>query len=260
MKLAIALLALTLPCALAAAFWPAMPQPLDYHAFGDRRAWLGVPNALDVVSNLGFLAAGWAGLIVTARRATAFERASERAAYVVFFGGVVATAFGSSWYHLAPDNERLFWDRLPIAIAFLGLVSAQIAERVSLRAGVRLLAPLVSLGIVAVVHWRATERAGAGNVIPYGILQGWAIALIVLLACMQPSRYTRARDIHLVFAWYALAKVCELFDHEIYAAGELMSGHTLKHLAAAAGVWFASRMLARRELARPTAVGPGALG
>lgn len=250
MKLAFAFLALSLPCALAAGFWPAMPQPLEYHEFGDRRAWLGVPNFLDVVSNVGFLAAGLAGLWVTARRATVFEREGERAAYFVFFGGVLATAFGSGWYHLAPDNERLFWDRLPIAIAFLGLVAAQVSERVSLRAGVRLLAPLVALGIAAVVHWRATERAGEGNVIPYGIQQGWAIAAIVLLAWLQPSRYTRARDIYLVFGWYALAKLCELLDHAIYSAGQIVSGHTLKHLAAAVGVLLVSRMLARRELER----------
>lgn len=242
-------------CAAGAVLWPAMPQPLEYHEFGDRRAWLGLANFLDVVSNLGFLAAGLLGLRVAARRATVFERASERGAYLVFFAGVLLTACGSSWYHLAPGNERLYWDRLPIAIAFLALVAAQIAERVSLRAGVRLLAPLVLLGVAAVVHWRATERAGAGNVIPYGILQGWAIALIVLLAWRQPSRYTHAREIYGVFAWYALAKVCELFDRQIYALGELVSGHTLKHLAAAVGVWLVARMLARRALVRTDAHG-----
>ena len=33
-------------------------------------------------------------------------------AEAVFFAGILLTAFGSSFYHLAPDNERLFWDRL----------------------------------------------------------------------------------------------------------------------------------------------------
>ncbi|MDM5181921.1 hypothetical protein PO883_32625 [Massilia sp. DJPM01] len=31
------------------------------------------------------------------------------------------TAFGSSWYHLAPDDTRLVWDRLPIALACVSL-------------------------------------------------------------------------------------------------------------------------------------------
>jgi hypothetical protein len=35
-------------------------------------------------------------------------------------------------------------------------------------------------------------------------------------------------------AFYALAKLFEFFDEKIFSLGQIVSGHTLKHLAAAA--------------------------
>jgi hypothetical protein len=51
------------------------------------------------------------------------------------FVGLQLTAFGSSYYHLSPNNSRLVWDRLPMTIAFMSMVAAIIAERISLRIG-----------------------------------------------------------------------------------------------------------------------------
>ena len=44
-----------------------------------------------------------------------------------------------------------------------------------------------------------------------------------------------------------LAKVFEVFDRPIFAAGRIVSGHTLKHLAAATGVAIIERMLMLRQ-------------
>ena len=128
------LVALTLAGALAAALLPPMPQPLGYHDFADHRPALGIANLLDVTSNAAFLLAGAWGLVIVLRRRTVFERDIERLPYAVLFVGLLLTALGSAYYHLAPDNARLFWDRLPMTIAFMGLVSSQIVDRVSLRA------------------------------------------------------------------------------------------------------------------------------
>src|SRR3989442_2084312 len=46
---------------LAAWLGPAVPQPQDFHAFADQRAWGALPHALDVLSNLGFAWAAVAG-------------------------------------------------------------------------------------------------------------------------------------------------------------------------------------------------------
>lgn len=35
--------------------------------------------------------------------------------WTCFFVGVAAVAFGSGYYHLKPDDDRLVWDRLPVS-------------------------------------------------------------------------------------------------------------------------------------------------
>ena len=240
------LVAFTAVCVAAALLLPAMPQPASYHEFADRRAWLGIPSFLDVASNAGFLLAGLAGLAVVLRPRTRFELGNERLPYAMFFAGLLLTATGSGYYHLAPDNERLFWDRLPIVIAFTSLIAAQVADRISVRLGLAALGPLLLVGIASLVYWLATERAGAGNVVPYVVLQGWAVVLLVLLAALHPSRYTRGGDLYWVFAWYAIAKVVELLDAQIFALGNIVSGHSLKHLAAAMSGFVICRMLLLR--------------
>ena len=163
----------------AAVLLPARPQPVTYHNFADHRAMFGVANFLDVASNLGFLLAAIAGLAVVLRPRTRFECSRERWPYAVFFLGMLLTAVGSAYYHLAPDNGRLFWDRLPMTIAFMALIAAQVVDRVSVRAGLILLLPMLLVGAASVVYWRATERAGAGNVVPYGVLQGYSVAILL---------------------------------------------------------------------------------
>jgi hypothetical protein len=227
----------TLVACAAAVLAPATPQPQAYHAFADTRELMGVPNAGNTASNIGFLLAGAAGLALCSLRRTSFASPAERLPYVAFFAGMALTAFGSGYYHLQPDNERLFWDRLPMTVAFMGLIAGQIGDRIHPRLGLATLVPLLVVGAASVVYWRSTERAGAGNLVPYAVLQGYAAVIVVLMAWLTPSRYTGGHAIFFVVGWYVLAKLLEHFDREIYALGHLVSGHSLKHLAAAmAGV------------------------
>jgi hypothetical protein len=244
---------LTLLCIAAALLLPAVPQSLEYHHFADRRALWGIANFLDVVSNLGFLIVGIAGLVIVFGGRAQFEFRSERWPYAAFFLGALLTALGSGYYHLAPDNESLFWDRLPMTIAFMGLVASQIVDRISIRAGLALLVPMLLLGAASVIYWRATEQAGVGNVLPYGILQGYSVVIVLLLAMLSPSRYTRGNDLYWVFGWYVLSKLLETFDAEVLHLGSVVSGHTLKHIAAALAGWTACYMLMHRTLKEPEA-------
>jgi len=246
-----ALVAFTLLSVAAAVLLPALPQPVAYHDFADQRTMLGVAHFQDVASNAGFLLVGLAGLVVVARRRTRFEYAIERCPYAVFFAGMVLTAMGSAYYHLAPNNETLAWDRLPMTIAFMSLIAAQVIERIDIRAGIALLVPLLVVGAASVLYWIATERAGAGNVIPYLILQIYAVAALLLIAVTLPSRYTRDADIYWVFAAYIAAKLLEYLDREILTLGHLISGHTLKHIVAALAGLVICRTLVLRTL-RPT--------
>lgn len=233
---------------IAAAFLvPAMPQPVEYHDFADQRRLFGIANFFDVASNAGFLLVGVAGLFVVLKPRTPFEQNSERLPYAIFFVGMVLTALGSGYYHLLPDNEHLFWDRLPMTIAFMSLIAAQIVDRINTRAGIVLLLPMLLIGAASVVYWLATERSGAGNVVPYAILQGYSVLILLTIAWLYPSRYTRGNDIYWVFAAYVIAKILETFDTNLFVIGHLVSGHTLKHVAAAIAGLVVLRMLVLRR-------------
>jgi hypothetical protein len=231
--------------AIAAVLVPAEPQPLWYHAFADcRRIW-GIPNFFNVLSNLPFLVAGGMGLAIIWRGGGGFIEPREQLPYLVFFLGALLTSAGSTYYHLAPDNARLVWDRLPMTLGFAGLVSAAIAERVHPQAGSKLLWPLLAMGAGTVVYWYATETRGAGNLVPYAAYQGWSILAIVLLLLLFPGRrYSHGYLLAWAAGWYGLAKVFETFDLQIYRwLGGTLSGHSIKHLLAGAGVFAIVRQL-----------------
>jgi hypothetical protein len=242
-------------CAVAAAFIAAVPQPLSYHDFADDRGFGSIPNFLNVASNLPFLAGGALGIGLIFRGAGHFADRRESLPYLVFFAGALLTSLGSAWYHVAPDNARLVWDRLPMTLGFAGLVSAAITERVDARIGVRTLWPLLAVGAFTVLYWYGTERHGQGNVIPYALYQGWAVLAIVLLLVLFPARrYSHGQLMVWAAVWYALAKVFESTDLAVFQLTRgVVSGHTLKHVLAAGAVFAILQGLRlRRALAAPT--------
>src|SRR5262249_42879374 len=146
--------------------------------------------------------------------------------YLLFFLGVGLAGFGSAYYHLRPDNDRLVWDRLPMAVAFMALVSAMIAERLGVWVGTRLLLPLVALGIASVLYWYWTEQMGRGDLRPYYFVQFFPMLALPVLLLLFPPRYTRTADLFVVLGWYFLAKLCEHpGDAPIFALGGWISGH-----------------------------------
>lgn len=243
-----ALILVTALSALAAVLAPRMAQPLSYHDFADCRAWWSIPNTLNVLSNLPFLLFGALGLRAIWRQQLRWHNPAEALPYMVFFIGAALTCIGSMYYHWRPDNPRLVWDRLPMTLAFAGLIAAVLGERLNPDWGRRVLWPLLLAGALSVFYWYATEHAGRGNVMPYGIFQGWAILIVLLLLLLFPAKtYSLGAEFWWPVSLYALAKIFETFDLWIYrASGTLASGHTLKHLAAAAAVWTLLRCLERR--------------
>jgi hypothetical protein len=157
------------------------------------------------------------------------------------------TAFGSGYYHLDPDNDRLMWDRLPMTIVFMSLVAALIAERISLRVGLWLLPILLMIGASSVVQWHLSEMRGAGDLRFYGTVQAYSV-IFVVLALLVPTPYTHGSDLLLIAGLYILAKVLESLDQPIFNLGHIVSGHTLKHLAAALAGYAVLRMIRRRRL------------
>ena len=231
-----------------ALLFPPIPQPLSYHNFADQRSWLGIPNFGDVISNIPFAVVGiWGLIFLFSPRGRNFAVPRERWLYVAMFAALILTAFGSAYYHLAPDNARLVWDRIPIMMVFMALLSAVIAERVSVTAGVVLFPVLQVIGIASVLTWRIGELRGHGDLRFYAAVQVYAV-LILLLALLLPPKYTRGSDFAVVVGFYALAKIFEESDRQVFALGHLVSGHTLKHLAAAVAGYWILRMFQKRQL------------
>jgi hypothetical protein len=241
---------------------PPIPQDPDYHRFADQRAILGIANGWNVLSNIPFLFVAIAGWRVVRERASDLRAAWLAWPYAVFFLGVALTAFGSGYYHLEPDNRTLVWDRLPMTLAFMGLLSAMIAERAGSRPAQLLFAPLLVAGLVSVAYWYATESVGRGDLRPYTLVQFGSLGFIALLLVAFPARWSHIRYLWAALAIYGAAKICEIADHQVFAVGYVISGHTLKHLLAALAIACVVRMLrvrtpidVRQSPSDPTGIG-----
>jgi len=222
------LVALVLAIATAC-FGPSVAQFEHYHAFADQRHLLGLPCALDVLSNLPFALLGGWGLLHLLHGDGSQPAGAQRPLATLFFAGLALTALCSGWYHLRPDDAGLAIDRLGMVSAFAGLLGLAAADRVSARAGLWTAGAVLALGPVAVMVW-----ANSGNLLPWTVLQGGGMLLIVLLALRKPIAGAWGLPLATVIAWYALAKVLELGDHVVFDLTQgLVSGHTLKHMAAA---------------------------
>lgn len=219
---------------------PPIPQWLSYHQFADTRKIWGIPNFWNVVSNAAFFLVGILGLLAVKRewRAGNFINWQEALPLFIIFFGLILTSLGSSYYHLAPDNYRLVWDRIPMTIIFMALVSFTLMERVNFKLGLWLLGPLIVIGVWSVWYWIWTESLARGDLRFYGFVQFYSITLILIILYLFPKPYPSTKSFLLLFIFYGIATIFEFMDVQIYEMGHILSGHTLRHLcAAASGYW-----------------------
>jgi len=229
------------------AFGP-IHQDQAYHRFADGRVLLGVQNFADVASSFAFVLVGIAGVLLLWRSSAGrFSSSDEWRGYWWFFCAVALAGIGSAYYHLAPDDARLAWDRMPIAVAFMCLLSALLTERLRISHGWTLLATLAVLGAASVVYWRVFD-----DLRPYALAQFGSLAAILVICAWLPARFSQGWIVFAVAGVYALAKWCELRDPAIYqATGGSLSGHTLKHLLSAAAIAWLLWWLMVRQPASP---------
>lgn len=207
-------------------------QPAGYHDFADHSVLAGFPHAADVFSNIGFALVAMWGVFRLAACWNRPELRAGQAGYKLFLAGLFLTAFGSAYYHLAPDDFRLVWDRLPIALACAGLLAAVRAETVARFDPRKEAFAFGLLAIVSVGWWHLTNGEGQGDLRPYLLLQLLPIALIPLWQWLYRSDIRDRRLFGAALAIYVIAKLAELNDHAFLLANGLISGHTLKHLLA----------------------------
>ena len=213
------------------ALLPGIPQDPAYHHFADRRTLLGIPNGLNVLSNLPLIVIGLAGLqrLVAARSTTAALRPSvERWTWALFFGAALLTGFGSGYYHWNPTFAALFWDRLPMALGFSSLLLVAVSDRISAALARRLALPLLGCGLSSVLYWRSSDDLKF-----YASLQFGSLGVILVLLVLFPPRHLKTSDFLIAIGLYGVAKIFEIFDSRLFSWSGIASGHTLKHLASA---------------------------
>jgi hypothetical protein len=235
----------TVALALAAIASGPLAQPAGFHDFADGSRLLGVPHAGDVLSNAGFLFVGLWGLQRMSARGDWRLRRPGRSGRLLFLISIVLTSVGSAFYHLSPDNARLVWDRLPIALACAGLLAASRAE-MNRHENVLITAGLAALAIASVIWWRVTDVSGLGDLRPYLLMQVLPLIVIPLWQWIDRAPPAERIAYGVAIALYVVAKICELNDRELHAVLAPISGHTLKHVlaTAACSVLVASRSLA----------------
>ena len=241
---------LVLAASIAALLLPPIPQDLVYHEFADRRTLLGIPNFMDVVSNALFLVAGLLGIGYLLKERGTQLVPGLYGVYLLFFAGVFFVGIGSGYYHLRPSNATLIWDRLPMTVAFMSLFTIVLAEFVSVRVARLLFIPLLVIGAVSIGYWHYSEQLGRGDLRLYGLVQFLPMLLIPVILVSFPSRFSHSRLYWAFLGLYALAKVFEFYDRPVYQVFSGISGHSLKHLCAAAGCLVFLYQLKMRHTAR----------
>jgi hypothetical protein len=255
------LLAISAIAITATLFVSPIAQDPNYHNLADRRVMGGIPNFFDVASNLAFLLVGVLGLgrlaQISGDRSRLVEKL-EAFPLAVAFAGTCLIFAGSAYYHWAPSNETLVWDRLPMTLAFMGIFSMILAERIHVKAGVALLIPLLMVGVASVAYWHMTEQSGQGDLRPYALVQFLPVLLIPVILWLFPARYSGSHYLLEMIGWYLAAKVFEFMDAAIWGwTGGWIAGHSLKHCVAAWGIYALVRYLRYRQAIQIESPKPG---
>jgi len=222
-----------------------LTQSQDYHQFAEQRFIGHIPHFGDVLSNLSFIIVGVL-LLVESRQWNYVELyKGQKTLFKALAYSSIALGFGSGYYHWAPTDYTLAWDRATMVLGFAiifydSCVRYDIFGKKKVCQGTTI-STITFLGTV--IFWMISNRLE-----PYVFVQFFTMFVLVILAI---KNYKEVPSKHLfnMFIWYALAKLFENQDKLIFMmSGDLMSGHTLKHIAYAMALYcFGKDMLKRLE-------------
>ncbi len=227
--------------ALVAAGEPIGQDP-GYYGFADQRAFFGVPNALNVFSNVPFLLVGLMGLRIAVRAQAA------RTCWALHFAGTALLCFGSAYFHWEPNDVTLMWDRIPMTVAFMSLFVAMLSEHIDKNIEHRLLAPALVAGVGSVLWW-----AYSGDLRLYVWVQFAPLLAIPVLIIFFKGQHSHRHYLIFGLGFYVVAKLAERWDQPIFdATRHWVSGHSLKHILAAGAPLCIMLMLKRRTTLSPS--------
>ncbi len=218
---------LAIVCVIALILYGPISQDPNYHIFADQRSLLNIPNFLNVITNLPFVFVGLLGIKVVTKIK---EKKLKNISFMVFTGFLLVT-IGSSYYHLWPNNITLVYDRIPIVIIVMSFFAWVIYECISPRKGCKALIIFNIIGLISVIYWIITEQFGKGDLRWYGVVQFYPIVAIPIMLVLYKSTFKHWKEVGLIFLLFAIARLSEKFDAEIYNfLNEIISGHSIKHL------------------------------
>jgi hypothetical protein len=159
------------------------------------------------------------------------------------------TAFGSTYYHWAPANPTLVWDRLPLAIVLISILALVMADRLHPLFARQGIWPLTALAVAGVLVWSITEAMGRGDLLLYLVVRVGAGVAIALLVILRRGRHTGTKWLVAALIGEVLMAALERHDHEIFRlTGGLISGHSLKHVMVGVALGFVFWWLRVRKL------------
>lgn len=205
-------------------------QNPNYHLFADQRTILSVEHFWNVVSNIPFFVFGLLGMFFIIKKHHVIHLNINS---FVFYLGIFLTGIGSMYYHHQPCSETLVWDRLPMTISFMAFFSIIIGDCICVTSGKRMQLPLILLGIISIIYWQMTKSKGHEDLRFYALIQFLPIILIPIILLFYKSLNQFTKTYWLILMVYVIAKVCEANDEVIFHHTQFISGHSLKHLAAA---------------------------
>jgi hypothetical protein len=116
-----------------------------------------------------------------------------------------------------------------------------------LRLSKTLLLPLVIIGMSSVFYWFVGELNNNGDLRAYVLVQFLPILMMPVIFLFFRASFSLVSGYWYLLLCYLLAKLFEHFDGQIYEFLGFVSGHSLKHMVSAFGVYILVRTFEKRR-------------
>lgn len=228
-------------------FLDPIPQDISYHNFADQRTYFGIPNFWDVMSNLPMFFLGLYGVYLSLRNFSARPDVETKLIPLTLCLGIFTACFGSAYYHWAPENSTLVWDRLPMTLMFMPLFSLVLYDFIDKKIGKITFWLLVPFGVFSIFYWKYTEQIGQGDLRFYVWVQFFPMVIAPFILWLYPKKTNYVKYIVYILGWYILAKLSEHYDVAIFELLGFWSGHTIKHLIGGISLFYILKLIVEWE-------------
>ncbi len=217
-------------------------QDESYHHFADSISIIHIHNFWNVISNIGFVFTGLYGFTILKKYQI------TTAINYVLFAGIMLTGIGSAYYHFAPNNTTLVWDRLPMTIVFTTFFAQLYSWYISSKTAMIIWISSLVLGIVSVFYWHYTESIHQGDLRLYAIVQYLPMLLLLVILAFHYKQFPfLLQPISMVILFYIIAKLFEHFDKTIFENTQCIGGHPFKHIAASIASLYIVKMVEKHK-------------